>query len=94
MHYFRKYYKKETLTNFRGTLNGGCVSVFSADVDMRMMRHRNLQFSLEYEKSESKIRELFHYWSGKMVEVFINEQAQKFINLVNRRIVLSIAQVH
>lgn len=94
MHYFRKYYKKETLTNFRGTF-GMAVAFpfFSVDVDMENDAPQELTIQLKDMKNlESKIRELFHYWSGKNGGSFLsNEQAKKFINLVNRRIALSIA---
>lgn len=94
MHYFRKYYKKETLTNFRGTF-GMAVAFpfFTVDVDLENDAPQELTIQLKDMKNlESKIRELFHYWSGKNGGSFLsNEQAQKFINLVNRRIALSIA---
>ena len=94
MHYFRKYYKKETLTNFRGTY-GMAVAFpfFSIDVDMENDAPRELTIQLsDMEMLNQKIRELFHYWGGKNGGSFLsNEQSKKFVDLVNRRIALSIA---
>ena len=94
MHYFRKYYKKETLTNFRGTF-GMAVAFpfFTVDVDMENDAPKELTIQLgDMENLDQKIRELFHYWGGKNGGSFLsNEQAKKFVNLVNRRIALSIA---
>lgn len=94
MHYFRKYYKKETLSKFRGTF-GMTVAFpfFSLDVDMENDAPEELTIQLKDMKNlEYKIREIFHYWGGKNGGTFLsNEQAKKFVDLVNRRVALSIA---
>ncbi len=94
MHYFRKYYKKETLTNFRGTF-GMAVAFpfFSVDVDLENAAPKELTIQVnDMNNLENKIRELFSYWGGKNGGSFLSdEQARKFINLVNRRVALSIA---
>lgn len=94
MHYFRKYYKKETLTKFRGTF-GMAVAFpfFSVDVDMENDAPEELTIQVkDMNNLDYKIRELFHYWGGRNGGSFLsNEQARKFIDLVNRRVALSIA---
>lgn len=94
MHYFRKYYKKETLSKFRGTF-GMAVAFpfFSLDVELENDAPEELTIQLkDMNNLEYKIRELFHYWGGKNGGSFLsNEQAKKFIDLVNRRVALSIA---
>jgi hypothetical protein len=94
MHYFRKYYQKETLTNFRGTF-GMAVAFpfFSVGVDLENDAPKELTIQLsDMNNLDYKIRELFHYWGGKNGGSFLSdEQAKKFINLVNRRVALSIA---
>lgn len=94
MHYFNKYYKKETLTNFRGTY-GMAVAFpfFNIDVDLENDAPRELTIQVsDMDNLEEKIRGLFYYWGGKNGGGFLSdEQAKKFINLVNRRVAISIA---
>ena len=94
MHYFRKYYKKETLTNFRGTFGMAVAFPFySIDVEMENDAPEEITIQLsDMNNLDQKVKEIFHYWGGKNGGTFLsNEQAKKFINLVNRRIALSIA---
>ena len=94
MHYFLKYYQKETLTNFRGTFGMAVAFPFySIGVDLENDAPRELTIQLsDMTNLDYKIRGLFHYWGGKNGGSFLSdEQSNKFIGLVNRRIALSIA---
>lgn len=94
MHYFKKYYKSETLTNFRG-IYGMAVAFpfFSIDVDLENDAPKKLTIQLsDMNNLKEKINELFYYWGGKNKTSFLSEeQSRKFIALVNRRVALSVA---
>lgn len=96
MYYFNTYYRKETLTKFRG-IYGMAVAFpfFSVNVDMENAAPKELTIDIhDMNKLNDKINSLFHYWKrqNRGAQSFLSqEQANKFINLVNRRIALSIA---
>lgn len=94
MYYFFNYYKKETSTKFQGAY-GMAVAFpfFNIDEELGNNAPRDLTIELaDMDHLEKKIREIFHYWNKKNGGRFLsNNQTSKFVNIVNKRIALSVA---
>ena len=94
MYYFYDYYKKETLSKFQGSY-GKAVAFpfFNVDVALENDAPKELTIQLsDMDNLKNRINALYHYWNKRNKGTFLsNSQASKFINLVNKRVALSVA---
>lgn len=94
MYYFYDYYKKETYSKFQGSYGMAVAFPFyNIDVDLENDAPKELTIQLQdMNNLQNRINALFHYWNKRNRGVFLsNAQAAKFINLVNKKIALSVA---
>lgn len=94
MYYFYDYYKKETFSKFQGSY-GMAVAFpfFNVDVALENDAPKELTIQLsDMSNLKNRINALYHYWNKRNKGTFLsNAQASKFINLVNKRVALSVA---
>ena len=94
MYYFYDYYKQETLSKFQGSY-GMAVAFPFFNVDRELENDAPKELTIQFDDMpnlKQRINEIFHYWRGRHRGFFLsNSQATKFVNLVNKRIALSVA---
>lgn len=94
MYYFYDYYKKETFSKFQGSY-GMAVAFpfFNVDVALENDAPKELTIQLsDMGNLNKRINSLFHYWNKRNHGTFLSSsQATKFVDLVNKRVALSVA---
>lgn len=95
MRYFYEYFKEEFNQNFKGVY-GFAVGfpMYQIDEKIESTADKNLIIDIrDIGNLKKKINAIFHYWKNRLNNgaPFSTDQKQKFITLVNKRILLSAA---
>lgn len=95
MRYFYDEFSSEYLQSFKGAYGFAvCFPFYRVDEKIEDAAEKNLIIDVRHiDDLQHRINEIFHYWKNKNSNIapFSNEQKQKFISMIHKRISLSAA---